>query len=99
LIKQGFLPELEELATNSRKRGHNCHFISQRAAQVHPNIRTQCVNVFLFKQGYKDAASICEEFATDEFLKAPYLEAGEYLGKIGVSGAVFRARIFKEVKV
>lgn len=90
----GFSDVLRWLATNSRHYGHNSHFISQRAKQLKPTIRDQCSNIFLFKQSFDDAKELTRNFATDDLLEAPKLTKGEYLGKVGIDGAVFRARVF-----
>lgn len=93
-VEEGFESILKWCATNARHYGHNCHFITQRATQVSPTIRDQCRNVFLFVQSYEDAKLIARDKAADDFLKACELKEGEYLGKIGLSGQVYRARVF-----
>ena len=85
---------LTELATTGRHYGHNCHFISQRGIQLSPTIRTQCPNIFLFKQSLQDTKDLSAEFVADELMNAHTLKKGEYLGKIGVDGKVFKTRAF-----
>lgn len=91
---QGYSIPLLWIATNSRHYGHNAHFISQRAQQISPTVRDQCSHLFLFKQSFDDAKLLTRNFATDELLAAPSLKKGEYLGKVGLDGAVFRGRAF-----
>lgn len=93
-VNDGFIDLLQWLATNARHYGHNVHFISQRAQQLNPTIRDQCSHLFLFKQSFDDAKSLTRNFATDDLLAAPSLKAGEYLGKVGIDGTVFRGRVF-----
>lgn len=83
---------MNRLATTSRKWGHNCHFIAQRAKQIDPTTRTQCSNVFVFKQSLDDTKELAREFVADELKNAHILRKGEYLGKIGVDGTVFKGR-------
>lgn len=87
-------PVIKWLATNSRHYGHNCHFITQRAAQISPTVRAQCSNIFLFKQSFQDSKALAQEFVADALLDAQTLSKGEYLSKIGVDGEVKRFRVF-----
>lgn len=80
------------LATNARKWGHKAHFITQRAQQIDPNVRNQCTTIFLFKQSVDDAKILSKDFVAPSLLDACSLKKGEYLGKIGVDGEVFKAR-------
>jgi hypothetical protein len=80
------------LATNSRKWGHKAHFIAQRAKQIDPIVRTQCTNIFLFKQSLDDSKELSRDFVCDELKSASGLSQGEYLGKIGVDGKIFKAK-------
>lgn len=93
-VDDGFDKQLRWLATNSRHYGHNSHFITQRAKQLKPTVRDQCTHLFMFKQSYDDAKELTRNFATDELLEAPSLKKGEYLGKVGIDGQVFRGRVF-----
>lgn len=91
---EGYSDILRWLATNSRHYGHNSHFIAQRAQQLKPTIRDQCSHIFLFKQSFDDAKELTRNFATDALLEAPTLKKGEYLGKVGIDGEVFKDRVF-----
>ncbi len=93
-VENGFEAQLKWLATNSRHYGHNCHFITQRAAQVSPTIRDQCRNTFVFFQSFQDCKLIARDKGADEFLEGARLNEGEYLGKIGLSGKVYKAKVF-----
>jgi len=86
--------DIEWLATISRHFGMNCHFITQRAAQISPTIRTQCENIILFKQGFQDTKYLVQEFVAAELEAAQTLNKGEYLSKCGVDGAVKRFNAF-----
>lgn len=87
-------PEMKWLATNSRHFGHNCHFITQRAAQISPTIRTQCENIFLFRQSFQDTKNLIQEFVAEDLAAAQTLNKGEYLSKLGVNGSVKRFNAF-----
>lgn len=93
-VEEGFEAVLKWLATNARHYGHNCHFIAQRATQISPTIRDQCRNVFLFVQSLEDCKMIARDKAAPDFLKGSELTEGEYLAKIGLSGQVYKARVF-----
>lgn len=80
------------LATNSRKWGHKAHFITQRATQIDPNVRCQCTNIFLFKQSVADSKILSCDFVAEELKGAHNLKTGEYFGKIGVDGAIYKAK-------
>lgn len=89
-----YAPQMEWLATQSRKWGHKAHFITQRASQISPTLRNQCTNIFLFKQSPTDSKILACDFVCDELKSAHLLSTGEYLGKIGVDGKVFKSRAF-----
>lgn len=93
-VEEGHESILKWLATNARHYGHNCHFITQRATQVSPTIRDQCRNVFLFILSHEDCKLIARDKAAPGFLEGSKLRAGEYLGKIGVNGEVYKGRVF-----
>lgn len=48
----------------------------------------------MFVQSYEDCKLIARDKAADDFLKACELSEGEYLGKIGLSGKVYKAKVF-----
>lgn len=83
---------MQWLATNSRKWGHKAHFIAQRAKQIDPLVRTQCTSIFLFKQSLDDAKELSKDFVSNELKTATTLLKGEYLGKIGVDGKVYKGK-------
>jgi DNA helicase HerA-like ATPase len=87
--------EMAWLATNARKWGHKSHFITQRASQLDPTIRNQCTSIFLFKQSLDDTKNLVNEFCSNDLEQAHTLRIGEYLGKIGVDGEVFKSRAWK----
>lgn len=89
-----YAPEMEWLATQSRKWGHKAHFITQRASQISPTLRNQCTNLFLFKQSPTDSKILACDFVADELKNAHKLKQGEYLVKIGVDGEIKRCRLF-----
>lgn len=80
------------LATNSRKWGHKAHFIAQRAKQIDPIVRNQCTNVFVFKQSVDDSKILASEFVCDDLKNAHTLCQGEYFGKIGVDGKIYKSK-------
>ena len=60
--------------TQGRHEGHRCFYISQRAGQVHPNIRENCESLCLFSVGMKAAKLWAEEFNDPELLGAVQLQ-------------------------
>ena len=85
---------MTKLATVSRNYGHNAHFICQRSKQLDINVRTQCENIFLFKQSFSDTKDIANEFVANELLKAHTLKKGEFICKVGIDGQVSKGKIF-----
>ena len=83
---------MQWVATNSRKWGHKAHFISQRATQLDVLMRTQCSNLFLFKQSVNDSKILAAEFVCPELMQACNLKKGEFLMKKGVDGEVKKGR-------
>lgn len=83
---------MQWVATNSRKWGHRAYFISQRATQLDPLMRTQCSNLFLFKQSVKDSKILADEFVCPQLIHACNLKKGEYIAKIGVDGKVIKGK-------
>ncbi len=75
-------------ATKGRHWGHNCHFITQRGAQLSPTVRTQCSILFLFAMAREDAKLLAIEWNKQELLEAANLPAGQ----------CFMATRFGEVK-
>lgn len=83
---------MQWVATNSRKWGHKAHFISQRATQLDVLMRTQCSNIFLFKQSVRDSKILADEFVCPELINSCNLKKGEYLMKVGVDGEIKKGR-------
>ena len=76
------------LATRSRHQGHSVFFITQRAKQLTPLVRSQCTNLFLFCTSYMDCKSLYEDFNFKEILDGSNLQQGTFLS----------CRRFKECK-
>lgn len=70
---------MEQLATRGRHWGHNCHFITQRPAQLSMTVRTQCSILFCFRIDPDDAKALSKTFVAPEINEAPTLAQGEYL--------------------
>ncbi len=64
--------------TQGRHEGHRCFYLSQRAAQVHPNIRENCESLCLFSVGMKGAKLWAEEFNDVALLGAASLDPKEH---------------------
>lgn len=67
--------------TQGRHEGHRCFYLSQRAAQVHPNIRENCESLCLFSVGMKAAKLWAEEFNDPALLGAVKLPPHVYYFK------------------
>ncbi len=67
--------------TQGRHEGHRCFYISQRAGQVHPNIRENCESLCLFAVGMKAAKLWAEEFNDPALLGAVQLLPHSFLFK------------------
>ena len=85
--------ELFWCATRARHLGHSSHFLAQRAAMIHPTVRSQCTRLLLFKVSHKDAEELVREWARPEISAAPELEQGECL-VVGRFGPIRRLRVF-----
>jgi hypothetical protein len=64
--------------TQGRHEGHRCYYLSQRAAQVHPNIRDNCESVCLFSVNMKGAKLWADEFNDPVLLGAASLDPKEH---------------------
>lgn len=62
--------EMFWLATRGRHYGHNCHFITQRAAQLNPTVRNQCTQAFIFCVSLSDAKTLADEYNKQEIRQA-----------------------------
>ena len=85
-------------AVQGRHWGHSNFYIVQRLNMLHPDIREQCSQVFLFTSAKASAEAAADEFANDELLGAPNLNKGHYIrclrfgpdgGKFAEHGRVF----------
>lgn len=65
--------------TQGRHEGHRCYFLSQRAAQVHPNIRENCTSLYLFAVSTKAAKLWADEFNDPALLGASALNPRDHL--------------------
>lgn len=65
--------------TQGRHEGHRCHYLSQRAAMVHPNIRENCESLCLFSVGMKGARLWAEEFNDLDLIGAAQLKPAQHL--------------------
>lgn len=85
-------------AVQGRHWGHSNFFIVQRLNMLHPDIREQCSQVFLFCSAPKSAEAAAEEFVNDALLEAPSLPRGSYIRclRFGPDGTKFaeRGKIF-----
>ena len=59
--------------TQGRHEGHRNFYLSQRAAQVHPNIRENCESLCLFSVPMKGAKLWAEEFNDPQLIGAVHL--------------------------
>lgn len=64
------------LATRTRHRGHNALFIAQRASLVTPSVRSQCQELWCFRQGIGDVKMLCQEFCNSGIMAAASLKRG-----------------------
>lgn len=67
--------------SQGRHEGHRCFYITQRAGQVHPNIRENCESLCLFAVGMKAAKLWTEEFNDDLLLFTSTLQPHEFFFK------------------
>lgn len=67
--------------TQGRHEGHRCFYLSQRAAQVHPNIRENCESLCLFATGIKGARLWADEFNDAALLGAATLQPRQFYFK------------------
>ena len=84
------------LATMARHWGHCSHFLSQRAQQVSPTVRTQCGRLFLFNCSATDAKILADEWNKPELREANSLAKGEYFS-VSRFAATERHQLFGKV--
>jgi nicotinamide riboside kinase len=70
-------------ATRGRHYGHACVYISQRAPQIARNIRSQCFQVFAFRQHNMDAKLLAQEFGAEDLKQCSRLQRGEFIHSNG----------------
>jgi hypothetical protein len=80
-------------ATKGRHWGHNCHYITQRGAQLATTVRDQCSQLVLFTSSYKDSKLHAEEWNRPELCDASSLPKGHYLHCTRF-GQLIRGRLF-----
>lgn len=61
---------IRKLFTEGRHDGHICHYLSQRGVQVHPDIRENCIRLYLFACLGNAAKEWATEFNDVELKKA-----------------------------
>ena len=72
---------IHECFTAGRHFGHRCHYMTQRAATVHPAIRENCTALYLFNSATKGAETWAEEFNDKALLAADKLPPFVFLHK------------------
>lgn len=95
----------QEPATMGRKKGCINHFIVQRLAQISPNVRGMCSELYLFRCAKSDARDLANEFNCDELANAGSLampndgtnRGAEYF-HLRSGGQVQRKNLFKPIK-
>ena len=70
--------EMFWLATRARHYGHKSYFLSQRAQQISPTVRTQCSTLALFNVSKKDAEILADDFNRPELKEANQLRQFEF---------------------
>lgn len=72
-------PAHMSLATRSRHRGHTAFFIAQRATQIPPLVRQQCVQAYIFKQSRREIQILIDCLACDGIAEVAKLKKGQCL--------------------
>lgn len=67
------------IATLTRQKGHDVYFVAQRALQLQPAVRSNCSEMYVFRQSLPDAKTLAEETACDKLLECKDLQKFEYL--------------------
>jgi hypothetical protein len=67
-----------QTATKGRHWGHNCHYITQRGAQLAVTVRDQCSHLFLFTTSLNDSKVHANEWNKPELQTACSLDKGHY---------------------
>lgn len=66
------------LTTTGRHLGHACYFLAQRAVQLPLTLRENCVGLFAFTLGPKDARLLAESWNKPELEENSTIPAGEF---------------------
>lgn len=84
-----------ETAVQGRHWGHSCYYAAQRATMMSKDVREQCTQAYIFKQGPTDAKALVEEFAIEGIIEASKLKKGEclWVKKFGDDGQEFIKKI------
>lgn len=69
---------MQWLTTTGRHLGHACYFLAQRAVQLPLTLRENCVNLFAFALGPKDARLLAETWNKPELEENSSLGMGEF---------------------
>lgn len=67
------------IATLTRQKGHDVFFVAQRALQLQPAVRSNCNEMYVFRQSVTDSKILAVETACDNLLQASNLQKLEYL--------------------
>lgn len=90
-----FNTAMEQTATRGRHFGHNCHYISQRHAQLSKTVRDQCRYLALFRSSFDDCKIHAREWARPSLLDGAELAQGDYLF-CGRFSDLSRGNVFNE---
>lgn len=69
---------LESLATQSRHRGHDMVFISQRIQQLSVTVRENCAGLYLFRSSVAAGEILADSWIAPDLKEAHMLKVGEY---------------------
>jgi len=81
------------LATRGRHYGHNCHFITQRGAQLAKTVRDQAGRLYLFNCSLDDAKILSNEWNRPELKEANTLRQGEFFS-VSRFGPIEKHKLF-----
>ena len=73
-VALGHGDELSWFATRSRHLSHNVHFLAQRAVQISPTVRGQCMELILFRVDFDDAKTLSREWCEPRLATAHELK-------------------------
>jgi len=84
---------MNQTATKGRHWGHQCHYITQRGAQLATTVRDQCSHLFLFTSSLNDSKIHADEWNQPELRTACNLPQGEFF-HVTRFGALHREKLF-----